>query len=634
MRTKILFCNIIVTLLFCCSCGAAQKGVSSISPNDFGFKEARNGLERYEAIYKTHQFAVEHNRKVNYSGIKIIDIEIPANPKSIPLTSQTDFNGALFHVLNMQKDFFLFEMKNDLISVEVDPKEVDKMSYSEPELKNGLYLLCIEDANPWIENRKGYGYSVNRKDIILINDGKGINQPVLTYTTQGSRPIFYYCKVSKQKKRFANITLERDRQSTQKTQLVKFLSQNNIRIENVNIVTPDSKQYGEEAIAVYNCTNVSLKKIRINGTYSQIDRFGYGIGLNNVWNLHCEDLISNSNWGIWGNNNVNKIELYNCIINRFDIHCYGRDVVCKNCVFNGDGGLYSSVFGNIKYIGCVFNEATPYYTRPDYNAYVDFNLEMKDCVINTSKDKICIVDVTNVDKEVNNRKELREKRIPNVFIDNLTINSSKCLDRVCVFKAEAVCTSRNPIEHLSSVVIDGLLINSSKTNNTSLYLSSSPIEVKAHFNCEINNFSSQSSERKTTANEEYMGWGYFVSNIRSIIADTININKSRINYNVNDNENTNICFSKCTFGEVKCNGVSSKGNQLYTDCVFYLTEGNDEAICIDGCASYDRCSFKYISGSKLLTFSDTNSLKMKKCKASKEVVIYDVIAKSLVKIAR
>lgn len=506
----VLLCLVYASL---CSCSVTLKGTKTIFPDSFGFKIAQNGVERYEALYRTHCYAIAHGYIVDYKGIKRIDLEIPKDAKSIPLGKENDFKNVVFHVVNKQKDIFLFEMKDTVSPIQINATELDSQYYLSPKLKKGNYILSIEDENPWIEKRRGFNYGVKRKDVIYIEDGVGSNRPCATYLTKSSSPSFSYRKVTSAKKIFSNITLVRDVQSTKKTQLVHIEYQNNVSLEGVKVYTPESKLYGDEAISIYNCTNITLKKITINGTYSLLDRFGYGIGMNNVWNVICEDIDSKTNWGVWCCNNAHKIELHNCNINRFDIHCYGRDVTCYNCTFTDMGGTYSSVYGDIKYENCTFNNAIPYVNRPDFNAYVEFNLYLKNCTFNSSANRFCFIDMRRMDNDINSREELKEKRLPNVYIEDMEVNISSGVEKVFVYYFDNSVSYKPAIGYLSKIKIDGLKCNNAE-KPVVFALSSQRLKLNRALNCEIKrmDLGAEKDESKT---------GRFISNIITKQGDRI-----------------------------------------------------------------------------------------------------------------
>lgn len=46
--------------------------------------------------------------------------------------------------------------------------------------------------------------------------------------------------------------------------------QNNVLVENVKLITPeDPHKYGDSALSIVDCTNVTIQNVNISGTYSQ-----------------------------------------------------------------------------------------------------------------------------------------------------------------------------------------------------------------------------------------------------------------------------------------------------------------------------------------------------------------------------
>ena len=61
---------------------------------------------------------------------------------------------------------------------------------------------------------------------------------------------------------------------------------------------------------------------------------GYAFSLNNVANFRAEKVVAKAPWGVFGGNNVNNTVLVDCEINRYDIHCYGKNVRADRCKFS------------------------------------------------------------------------------------------------------------------------------------------------------------------------------------------------------------------------------------------------------------------------------------------------------------
>lgn len=472
-------------LMTACSVCRQQKD-GCVSPLDYGLKKAKTGEERYGVLYKVHSEALRLGKTVDYSRIKKIDLVIPKGAKSIPLGEKTDFKGVTITVRNNVKTFFLFEYTAPLQPIIVKATEVDKQSYTEPALQQGLYLLSIKDENPWVENREGFNYGATRKDIVLIEDGKGLDVSCSPYNNKASKPSYTYRLVTKEEKSFENLVFKRMPGSSYMTKLVKFSNENNVRIESISVTTPEGTLYGDQAVCVYNCTNVSLKDISIDGTYSTTEKFGYGISMNNVWNVTCENIQSNTAWGVFGTNNTHKVHLKNCNVNRFDVHCYGSDVLCEDCTFNGTGGTYSSVFGTIEYRRCTFNEACPYINRPDYNAYVPFKLVLKDCIINATARQPFIVNLRKWNEDINARAELKVKCWPDIFVQNLTVNISEGMNVFELFRVPRDYSNKRPVANISSIAISGMDFHYSPNTSPVVFkLSSSEVTLANHIDCTL-----------------------------------------------------------------------------------------------------------------------------------------------------
>ena len=461
-RSKLYFIS--VTFLMAVSCSTsrcAHRGKKDISPYEFGLATAKTGVERYKVLLKTHQAAVAAGVNVDYSGIDSLDIEIPQSFKRIPLTQYNDFKGCVLTIKNTSKKVWLFYSAREETKVIVNKKQIDKGNFrSIRELSNGKYLLLIEDENPWVINRKGHDYGHQRKDILLIENGKAKNKTIMPYNNDYSSPKCTYIPIGK-KDSFVvkNLTVRRDPSCTFVTFVFTVSGFDNVQFSNVSIFTPENDLTGDRAIAVYNSTNVTFTDVHIEGTYSQQHYYGYGISLNNVWNFKANKLYGNGNWGIFGTNNVNTVFIKDSQINRFDIHCYGRDLSYKNVAFFNRFNSHASVFGTINYDHCTFTNFVPSQYGGSYNAFVEHEIVLNDCVFNVTPQKNYFCWPMTLTGEENIRPELSKKCLPSIWIKNLTVNMTDGAKDFYLFFIKKTDKLVNPFGGISRITIDGLTVN-------------------------------------------------------------------------------------------------------------------------------------------------------------------------------
>lgn len=438
-----------ILLVFCISVTCSSK---DLTPFDFGLTEALSNIERYEVIFKTHQEALKLGVDVDYSGIDELHIEIPKGATPIPLSKRTDFKGLKLYVSNHSNNQYLFTRVQRPSPIDITKDEFVSGTYvSRPEMRKGTYLLVVEDMTPWVDKREGYTYGFLRKDVVLISGAKAKNTHVMPYLSAASNPRFSYLEVDNDGY-VKNLEFYRTENSTYKTFLFQINWQNGFCVENVSIYTPDTKFHGDAAISVSNCTNTLLKDICIQGTYSQSNKFGYGISLDNVWNTKIVNICSNCKWGVFGNNNVNKCTLKNCKINRFDVHCYGRDIYMQDCCFSGMYNQFSSVFGTVSYKRCVFDNQRPCLIESSYNAYTGFNLNYEKCTFMMNKNKCELVFLMDVPQKINSRPELALKCLPNVRLKKCSFFFEEDLDEWFIFRAGNK-KIETPVGYVSSIDI-------------------------------------------------------------------------------------------------------------------------------------------------------------------------------------
>ena len=503
-----LFVVIAITLIptACASSKYAHGGNRVISPLDYGLKAAKTGEERYDVLQRTHQEAERLGVGVSYAGIKKIQLAIPKNAKSLPITHYSDFAGVTFQVENKRKNMYLFAISADLKPVDIRGVDIDNGDFTKYDvLKSGEKLLIINDQTPWVKQRAGHDYGATRKDVMLLKNGKSGNGPLKSYCTPTTKPAGQYCDVTGAKKIvFKNITFNRSAGSTFKTYLVRISNHYNVELSNITINTPDSPgMYGDRAIRIENSAKISLVDVTINGTYSRGSdgeygkKYGYGISLENVYDFNARNLYARANWGVFGNNNVQLVHLEDCDINRFDIHCYGKDIYCKNVNFVGLYNQYASVYGTIQYDKCIFTDFTPVLNGGSYNAYVEHEVVFNDCVFNATPKKNFLIGIGNVKDAINPRYELTEKYLPNVRIKNMVVNMTGGTGDFFVFYGKKKVEGATNVG-LSNITIDGLTINSSGGNPVKqMMLSNIEIGTRTPVDCQIKNVTVNNPQTKS-----------------------------------------------------------------------------------------------------------------------------------------
>ena len=394
----------------------------NLTPLRYGLEAAKTDIERYEVLLHTHKAAIEQRCGVTYKGIKRIEIEIPNDAVPIPLSYNTNFAGVEIVVRNNHKRLSLFEYTQNLAPIIVSKEYLAKGDFTQhKELCNGKKMIIIEDQTPWVEKRSGYNYGATRKDVVLIEKGVAQNRPIATYNNEDSKPIVRFCD-AKGKFVFKNLIFTRSEDSRYVTNLINISNCNNVTVSNVTINTPqETSLYADCCFEIANCANLYIKGVTVNGTYSKTDKFGYGFSLDNILNSRFTNLIAHGNWGVFGTNNMNHVVLENSDINRFDIHCYGRDVYCRNVIFRDLYNQFSSVFGEVAFTKCTFINFIPVLFESSYNAYTPFDLFWNDCTFYFTREKNYCVTVFYAPTNYNKRSELKRKSLPNISMKNCKV---------------------------------------------------------------------------------------------------------------------------------------------------------------------------------------------------------------------
>ena len=434
--------------------------MAQISPLDLGLRDAKDGIERYRILYNTHVEANFMGVEVSYAGIDTLDIELPPDFQTIPLGPYTDFGGLVLYVTNNTRHGTLFSLESSSKPVALDKALVDDGDFrSVPQLANGDKLLILNDMKPWTE-RLGYGYVIHRHDILLLHNGIAANSPIAPWNTDSTKLQAAVVNVNTKLKVFRGLNLFRTEQSQFKTYCLNVSGQCNVLIEDVHVTTPKSRMIADGVFGVTNSVGVTFRDVTVDGTYSGygISRdYGYAFSLNNLWNTTFERVTADGNWGVFGTNYLSNTTLRDCDINRFDIHCYGRDVLLQRCTLRQRQTQFSSMYGTVTFDSCRFINCIPVRIRSSYNAYTPFDIEMRDCIFEVTPRYHSLVNVMLLDTAANSRPELATKCWPNLRITNMTVVAPATVGTLNLYyPSGATRELKKPVDYINSVVVDGL----------------------------------------------------------------------------------------------------------------------------------------------------------------------------------
>lgn len=443
------------------SLSATAINIQNFNPKDYGLFQANNGVERFEALMRCHMDAVNNNGRVSYEGVKTIEIEIPHNAQSIPLPEETDFANVKLYVTNKDRNYILFRLEKNIHEIDISGKSIDEGKFDDnPTLNTGLKLLVVEDQKLWVNERIGYksnGYK--RKDVLVLKNGKAQNQTIQPYNNEYSSAKGWYCNVSAKKKTVKNLNFYRTEVSTFKTYPVLINYQYNVELSSISMTTPQNTQLVDDnGIMVYDCAKVVLNDIRINGTYSKETDAGSGVRLINVYDVKINRMFARSEWGVFGNYHVNSVILKDCDINRFDIHCYGRDIKSIRCKYSKQYNQFSSVYGLVSFIQCEFDDFIPFLMESSYNAYTPFDLKWKNCSFKLTKNHNYFITLFRVPEPYNERAELRRKCLPNITIENCKVSLDENVDEWYLVQTHGI-KYKDTFDYIREINIKGLKVD-------------------------------------------------------------------------------------------------------------------------------------------------------------------------------
>ena len=533
MRSSILvlFVSVLVLLTGCALSKVQGSYNNAISPVSLGLHKAKTGEERYDILLKAHQQANAKGVLVDYRGIGTIDITIPVGAKPIPLGQNNDFAGAVFNVTNKAKNHYLFTWVNKSESIDVTGRDIDRgvfLGYDK--LRTGTILLSIEDKNPWVENRRGYAYGHQRKDILFIKNGRANNKPVMPYDNKQTVPVCKYYVINNPSITLSNLTLNRTPSCTAETFLCKIVGADNLCFKNIIVNTPSSDMAKDMAFYILDCTNVRFNDVTINGTYSQTDHSGYGISMNNVWNFKASNLKGEANWGVFGNNNINVATITDSEINRFDIHCYGRDITFKDVKFNKLYNQFSSVFGSIVFDRCSFDDFVPVLYEPSYDVQNAHEVVFRNCTFYATPKRNFLVALNTISTERKGRPELYEKCWPKVSVENLkVIVPDEVLDMSLLYTTKLRAGNNSP-DRVSDISINGMdFIYEEGAPPINMYLSNIEVQTSIPINLNIKRLNIIPKSVKIETDDSAAEGGHLYIHIREELSpNRFSIKRSRI----------------------------------------------------------------------------------------------------------
>lgn len=447
-------------LLAVCACLTTH---GQVSPLDFGLREVTSDSARYWVLYNTHRTAADSGWTVSYKGIDTILISIPSDAKSLPLTDSNDFGHVVLVVKNNARNLFLFTSTPKMVPLSYPDIEglndaIDEGRYFALDtLREGRWLLEVTDSTLWVDNREDHSYGHYRNELIRVCDGLSTDLPAMPYSGTDSRPHLRGRRVDGDLPfLFANLTLIRDSGASCRTYLLDVENRQKVTLRGIVVSTPiNPKMVSDAIIKVYNCAEVELDSVVLWGSYSRPNHSGYGLVMNNLRDTRVRRLTAVSPWGIFGTNNMYNTLMEDCDFNRFDIHCYGRDVTFRNCRQRNGYNQFSSVVGNIVFDHCLFDNFTPVLIEDSYNAYTHFVLHMDSCQWWLTRDCHTLMHAGRLGFNPNTRKELQTPSLPDIEIEGLTTHTPKNVKELRLFYYSGKKPQTAPIGGIGHIELRG-----------------------------------------------------------------------------------------------------------------------------------------------------------------------------------
>lgn len=577
--------------------------------------EANNEIGEFKKLKRYIKDCYNNNIEPCFSGINKITLEYDNEPIEVLEGKVLDFNNITIECKNNNYTGFFIKT---VVSPFIDITDEEVKSNLKTELENSTtlndtfiqdgknYIICIKDENAW-SKRINYNFTHYREDIILISNKLIENKPISTYNNDYSNPTYKYREVTNNKTVIKNINFIRSRENNKKVYLLGSDGLNNLEISNIVVHTINKKNLTNDALFfIENCTNVLIKDCVIYNIYDY-SGYGYGFSLNNIYNFVFQNNKTyNNKWGVFGNNNMNRVTINNCDINRFDTHCYCKDISFNRCVFKFKYNQFSSIYGDVIFNDCNFYSFRPCLIESSYNCYTPFDLYFYNC---TFAEVPNLYTDQGFKTEINERYELKDKCLPNIYIYNCTIsNNTYYIGNTKPFLVIDTDLT-NPIikrDYIKSITIDGL----HKTKEKVITVAFSKVNIHTSENLSINIKNLQLANKNEYIKENIK---YYYSN--SINLDNINIDNNEV-INIINIESSTLCIRPINRSQnhvINCKTsilydfrtiitTYNINRYIFDCCIFHLNNVDDDDIfvfprysCYKNCLFYNNYYDKMIT---------------------------------------
>lgn len=447
------------------------------------------------------------------SGNSMLELEVPANLKhSIRLVPHVDFNDWTIKIKNNCGDVSLFDyeikdidnngnLHHGSTHLHVTKEQVDSGDFSEePVLSTGKKLLIVKDLKEWAYRTDSNDTkSYYRSDTILIKNGRAVNKPIAPYNTPSTVLDYEYYDLDLESPGlFENLTILRDASSLYRTLAFSTKGHDDITFNNITVAftgsISSSDIINDMVFHILDCSNVKFNQVRVYETYSKYNKAGYAFFMSNVFNSYFKDVTAYGNWGVFGTHYLNRVHLENCDLNRFDIHGYGKDVICIKCKFHNDltytingvtrdnpnrNNQLGAFYGTISFFNCEFSNFFPLLIDPSYHAYTGFDFAMYNCILKPNPEN-AIIKIGKIESEEGKRTELKKICWPNIHIINLTLEDFNSGTNLLIFKTTS---TESEISTRSVAYISEVSVSLASSSGVNILFANSPnIRVENEIN--------------------------------------------------------------------------------------------------------------------------------------------------------
>lgn len=260
-----------------------------------------------------------------------------------------NFDGLTLDCTNNNSQRNLFSLVSEPLSSEASTIE----DLAADEIFNmARGLIFAYDPTPLYKRSGDHDYNYFRHDVFLVENNIVLGSPCLPYDAETQLELSYIIlNYNSTQVRNLNVI----RRGDADLRVLYAVYQYNLIVDNLCVDTLVNFDEMDGAFSIDNVHTLIFNNITINKGYRDTRGANYIFELYWITNLLCNNIkAAYSTWGCFGTRGINGAHIQNSTINRFDIHCYGKNILATNCIFVNNFNQCQCTTGYITFRNCSF----------------------------------------------------------------------------------------------------------------------------------------------------------------------------------------------------------------------------------------------------------------------------------------